>query len=100
MSDISGSYAIVVSTPMGDRNSVLNLSVNGSIVSGTLVNDNGTFDVTNGIVDDKQIKFDSIIVTILGQLTAHVCCVIADDKLSGTLKIPLGELKVIGHRIK
>ncbi|MBP9742571.1 MAG: hypothetical protein KBD37_04350 [Burkholderiales bacterium] len=99
MSDISGSYAITISTPMGDRNSVLNLIVNDSAVSGTLVNDKGTFDVTNGTFDGKQIIFDTVVITILGQLKAHVSCVIMDNQLSGKLKIPLGELQVVGHKI-
>ncbi|MDQ5920568.1 MAG: hypothetical protein QG673_624 [Pseudomonadota bacterium] len=95
---LSGTYAITVKTPLGERNSTLNLIVDGSLITGTIVNDKGSFDLTNGTVNDHQIEFDTVLSTMLGELKAHIQCTIIDDSLTGMIKLSLGEFQVIGHK--
>lgn len=96
---LSGTYAITVKTPLGDRNSTLNLIVDGSLITGTIVNDKGSFDLTNGTVNDNQIEFDTVLSTMLGELKAHIQCTIIDELLNGLIKLSLGEFEVIGCKI-
>lgn len=55
----TGTWNIVMKTPMGDREAVLTLAQEGDTLSGTMVADGNTIEVQEGKVEEGRAKWNA-----------------------------------------
>lgn len=95
---VSGTYEITVQTPLGKQTGSLTLTVEESSLTGTLVNSNGSFDLTDGRVHGNEVQFTTKIKTPMGKLKAQISGKVEGDTFKGTANLPLGSAEIEGIR--
>ena len=99
MSDIDGTWQLVLETPMGKREPQLTLKVDGDSVSGSLAGQGGSNDFSGGSVDGDSISIE-LTVSPQGQtIQLKMNATIDGDSLSGEVSGPQGNMPVSGTRI-
>ncbi|MEM7363294.1 MAG: hypothetical protein AAF525_04680 [Pseudomonadota bacterium] len=98
MTDINGTWQLIIETPMGKREPKLTLTTDGDRVSGTFAGQMGSTDFTDGQVDGNSVDI-SVDLNAMGQ-TIHLNLVatIEGDRLSGQVTTPQGQIQVTGVR--
>lgn len=82
MSELDGTYDVVVKSPLGDQKSVLTIKIDGSSFSGTNTDANGATNVS-GDVDGASISWKQAI-TVPMPITLQMKATVDGDSLKGT----------------
>lgn len=95
---IDGNWAIVLSTPMGEKTGTTVFKADGAVLTGTMTNEFGDTPVENGEIDGDHL-FWTTKMTQPMPMTLEFNVDVDGDSLTGTVKFgPLGEAPVRGTR--
>ena len=84
MAAIDGTWNTVVKSPLGDQKAVLTVKTDGASWTGSQAGDQGTAEITDGIVDGETIKWTmSIVVPMPMTLTCQATA--EGDTLTGSV---------------
>ncbi len=96
---VEGTYKIRVDTPVGVQEGKMTLIADGDSLKGRLENAAGSLEFTDGKVKGNSVEFTVKIKTPMGQLKALVTGVVAGNKFSGVVKLPIGSAQIDGVRV-
>lgn len=93
MSKLNGTWNITVHTFMGDMRSILNATVEGGVITGTVTDaSNGACSpIENGKVDGDQFSYQVTIKTAVGEMTNKLTGELVGDVLKGKSTNAMGE---------
>ena len=95
---VDGNWNIVMSTPMGDRNTTLSLTNTGGTLTGTQGAEGNTGEIFDGTVSGDDVAW-KISITNPMQLTLAFTGKVAGDSMSGEMGIgPMGSFPFTGMR--
>jgi hypothetical protein len=83
---VDGSWNIVVTTPMGDRNATLNLKSAGATLTGTQGDNASTSEIFDGTVNGDDVAW-KVSITNPMPLTLEFTGKVAGDAISGEMGI-------------
>lgn len=93
---ISGTWDIIMKTPMGDRDARLTLKQDGDALSGELAGDGKQTAIDNGRVENERLLWD-VSVTSPMPITLSFDCAMEGENLTGTVKLGMfGDAPVTG----
>ena len=81
-----GTWKITTNTPMGAQDATLDLTTDGSTLSGKMVGAQGEIDVTNGTVDGNHLTW-TVALTQPMPIELEFDATIDGDTISGTAKL-------------
>ena len=94
----TGSWNIVMKTPMGDREVVLNLTQDGEALSGEAVADGNSEPIQNGKIESGHAKFDMDLTSPM-PITLNFDLEANGDEIGGSVKLGMfGNSTVTGTR--
>ena len=95
MSKLNGTWNIVLHTYMGDMRSILNATVEGDTLTGTVTDaSNGAVaPVDNGKVDGEKFSYQVTIKTAVGEMTNTLAGELVGDMLKGKSSNAMGEFE-------
>jgi len=94
----AGTWNVVMKTPMGDRQVVMTLVENGADLSGSMVADDNTVDVSGGKVDGDRATWKADLTTPM-PITLEFDVGVSGDAMEGTVKLGMfGNSAVTGTR--
>ena len=95
---LEGSWNVVMKTPMGDRDAVATLSVDGDSLSGTVASDGNSTEIKDGKIEGGRGKFDVDVTTPM-PITLSFDIAADGDTMEGTVKLGMfGNAPVSGTR--
>lgn len=95
---VDGSWNIVLSTPMGDRNTTLTLKTAGSTLTGTQGAEGESTEIFEGAVNGDDVAWKVSIVNPM-PLTLAFSGKVSGDSISGEASIgPMGSFPFTGAR--
>ena len=95
---VDGNWAIVLSTPMGERSGTAVFKADGTVLTGTMTNEFGDTSVDDGEVDGDHLFWKTKMTQPM-PMTLEFTVDLDGDTLTGTVKFgPLGEAPVRGTR--
>lgn len=97
MGGISGTWDCVSSTPMGDQKSVMELSCDGSVVTGTAKTDLETITITDGQFDGSTFTW-KMRLTEPFRMSMSGEVVVDGDSFAGGVGGMLGKSDMTGRR--
>jgi len=101
MSNVAGKWDIIISVPMQKVRNLLEVTVDGETLTGTLTDPptGNVSELENGKVDGDNFSFESTVGSPFGPLAIVMSLKLnADDTISGTSKTKMGTFKVKGAR--
>jgi hypothetical protein len=95
---VDGKWNIVVDTPTGKTESVLDITTDGATLTGTSTSDGTVLNIDNGKVDDDRLLF-SVKIRKPMPIRLKFDVGVAGDKMDGEVKVGIfGKSKVVGTR--
>jgi hypothetical protein len=94
---VQGKWNITLKTPMGDRSGVLELSTEGSRLSGSMTDGKHSAAISDGRVDGNRLSWSAKITTPM-KLSLKFSALVDEDKISGSARHLLGSATFIGTR--
>ncbi|MBQ2782850.1 MAG: hypothetical protein IJE94_06645 [Oscillospiraceae bacterium] len=94
---MTGKWNLKIKTPMNTQTPVIDVVVEGDVLTGTLTDSNGTVAITDGKVGDK-VTFKAPLKTPFGVMDFDFTLEVNGDELSGKAKIKMGTMAVTGVR--
>lgn len=95
---VSGTYNVMLKTPMGVKKGQLILSADGEVLTGSLVALGSENPIENGIANGDNFTFSGELKTAMGK-TAFDCNGTVDgDAITGSVKTKKGTLALTGKR--
>lgn len=95
---VAGVYNCVTKSPMGDQNSVLTLTVDGDVVTGSNAGAMGSMDIENGKVEGNSATW-TMNMTVPMPMTLEASVTVDGDALTGSVKAgAFGEMAMSGTR--
>ena len=95
---IAGNWSIVVQVPGGEQKGVFDFRVDGNSLEGSMTNDDGVTNITDGRIKGNEFYFKIKLKTPVGQIKFTVTGTVAGDKISGKWKMVVGALEFSGVR--
>lgn len=97
---IDGKWQLTTSSPRGDVVAILEVKADGGAATGSLSNDDGSVDITQGKFDGKELtyRFEADLPP-LGHTKAKVALTFDGETLKGKTKLLIGSFDVVGVRI-
>ncbi len=95
---IAGSYAITIDIPGQAMPATINLSQQGSVVSGTMVFATGTSQIRDGRVTGNGFSFVTTVPFEGAQIDITVTGTISGNQVSGSIDSPMGTVPFSGTR--
>lgn len=81
-----GTWDITMNTPMGAQNAKLELSSDGSVLTGRMTSPQGDADVQEGTVDGNSLSWKADITTPIS-MTLEFSATLDGDSISGSVKL-------------
>lgn len=98
MSTVAGKWNVVIDSPLGKQEGVLDLKTDGSTLMGTSTGGGTTVDIFDGTVDGDRLRF-SIRIKQPMPMKLQFNLAVEGESLSGDVKAGiLGRQKVTGER--
>jgi hypothetical protein len=95
---VDGNWNITMSTPMGDRQTTLNLKSSGGALTGTQAAEGNSVDIFDGTANGDDV-FWKVSITDPMPLTLEFTGKVAGDSISGQMGIgPMGSFPFRGTR--
>jgi hypothetical protein len=98
-SHVDGKWNIVVDTPTGKTESVLDLATEGTALTGTSTSDDTVLDIEDGRIEDGRLVF-SVKIRKPMPIRLKFNIGVLGDELDGEVKVGIfGKSKVVGARL-
>jgi len=95
---VDGSWNLVMTTPMGERNATLNLTSAGATLTGTQGADGNSTEIFDGTVNGDDVAW-KVSITNPMPLTLAFTGKVSGDEISGDMDIgPMGSFPFTGKR--
>jgi hypothetical protein len=95
---VDGSWNLVMTTPMGERNATLNLTSAGATLTGTQGADGNSTEIFDGTVNGDDVAW-KVSITNPMPLTLEFTGKVAGNSMSGEMGIgPMGSFPFTGSR--
>ncbi len=94
----SGTYAIIIDVPGQPLNATLNLTQQGTTLSGTMVSQLGTSQVSNGSVSATGFSFTSTVQFGGASIDISMAGTVSGNNISGTVDSPQGTVPFSGTK--
>jgi len=96
---VDGKWKLTTFTPRGEVVAVLDVKVDDGVATGTLSNDDGSINISNGKFDGKELTYKFNAETPLGQAKGKAILEPDGEQLNGKVKLLVGSFKVEGVRV-
>ncbi len=96
---LTGTYEAKANTPMGEQEVKIDLQVDGSALSGTMVFMGRNLKIESGEVKGNTFSYDVHIKVALRKMDAHVEGHREGDGIAGSIKNPMGTFDFTGTRV-
>lgn len=94
-----GKWNIVVDTPTGKTESVLDLATEGATLTGTATTNGAMIDIEDGQVEDDRLRF-SVKIKKPMPVRLKFDVGVSGDQMEGEVKVGIfGKSKVVGARV-
>lgn len=95
---VDGTWKIEMKTPMGKQSGALDLKTDGESVTGTMANDLGSMDISDGKVDGDTATFKAVITEPM-PMTMTWSATVDGDAIKGTVGLgAMGKASFKGTR--
>jgi len=95
---VDGNWNIIMSTPMGDRNTTLSLKTAGGTLTGTQEAEGNSIDIFDGKANGDEVAW-KVSITNPMPLTLEFTGKVSGDSISGEMGIgPMGSFPFTGTR--
>jgi hypothetical protein len=94
---VEGKWNITISTPMGVRSGVLDLSVSGKTLTGSLSDAEHRVLISDGRVDGNQLSWKAKVTKPM-RLSFKFTAIVEQDRISGEARHLLGTASFSGTR--
>ena len=95
---VTGTWNIEIVAPIGKLGGTLVMNVDGGVLSGTLTDPNGTYDITDTSVNGNEFSFKCKLKTPMGAMAFTFAGAADGDKVAGTAKMMMGAMEFTGTR--
>lgn len=95
---LTGKWNASMASPLGELKAVLDLTVEGDAVTGTLSDDKGPSPISDGKVNGSEFTFKVKLKTPMGPMPFAFTGKVEGDKLSGKAKMAMGALDFTADR--
>ncbi|MGA2839431.1 MAG: hypothetical protein ABSG18_04515 [Steroidobacteraceae bacterium] len=93
-----GKWKITIKTPLGDKEGMLNLAVDGTSLSGSLFHAEHFAAINNGKIDGNKLEWSAKITKPV-RMTIKFAATVEGDRIQGKAKYLLGSASFSGSRI-
>ena len=94
----NGTWNTTINTPMGAQNGTLEMSVDGSDLSGKISSPQGEMAIENGAIDGDSLSWKAAITAPM-PMTLEFSATVDGDAITGTVKLgAFGEAEFSGTR--
>jgi len=95
---IGGTYAITIEVPGSPLGATLNLTQQGSSLTGTMVSQLGTSPISNGKATPNGFSFNASVMFGGASIEINVTGTVSGNQVSGTVDSPQGSVPFAGTR--
>lgn len=95
---VQGKWKITINTPTGDRSGVLELFVNGGILTGSLSDGDHHVAISEGKIDGNELSWRAKITKPM-RLSFKFTAVVAENRIKGAARHMLGTATFSGTRL-
>ena len=92
-----GTWNLVMKTPVGDKKISFAFAVDGTALTGTMIDDGKTTDIVKGTVEGDTLKWGAKVSKPM-PMTLQFSGTIAGDTVSGGAKSPFGTAQFTGKK--
>ena len=96
---VQGKWNIVLKTPVGDRQGVLELATSGSTLTGSMSDGEHSAAITDGRVDGNRLSWSAKITKPM-RLSLKIRAQVENDRISGSARHLLGSATFSGTRAR
>ncbi len=96
--DITGEWTLTIDTPRGVQNPVVQITATDGKLTGTYQSFRGPLDISSVAVDGNRFSFPLQITVPIGTIEVTYEGIIEDDRMTGLVKNPRGEVPFTGQR--
>ena len=94
----NGTWRTTINTPMGAQNGTLELTVDGSDLSGKMSSPQGEMAIENGAIDGETLSWQASITSPM-PMTLEFSATVDGDTIAGTVKLgAFGDAEFSGTR--
>jgi hypothetical protein len=95
---VQGRWQISIKTPMGDKSGVLELSVSGDTLTGSLSDGEHHVAISDGKVSGNELRWSAKITKPM-RMSFKFTAIVEENRISGTARHMLGTAAFTGTRI-
>ena len=95
---VQGKWHITIKTPMGDKSGVLDLTVDGKTLTGSLSDAEHHVAISDGRVEGNKLSWKAKITTPM-RLSFKFSAIVEQDRISGDARHLLGSATFSGTRV-
>lgn len=95
---ITGKWNIEITAPIGKLGGTLDLTADGSVLTGTLTDPNGTYDITDASANGEEFTFKCKLKTPMGGMAFTFTGKVDGDAMNGKAKMMMGSMEFTGTR--
>jgi hypothetical protein len=95
---VQGKWHITIKTPMGDKSGVLDLTVSGKTLTGSLSDAEHHVAISDGRVEGNKLSWKAKITKPM-RLSFKFSATVEQDRISGDARHPLGSATFSGTRV-
>jgi len=95
---VQGKWNITIKTPMGDKSGVLDLTVSGKTLTGSLSDDEHHVAISDGRVEGNKLSWKAKITKPM-RLSFKFSATVEQDRISGDARHLLGSATFSGTRV-
>ena len=95
---VTGKWNIEIVAPIGKLGGTLDLTADGNVLTGTLTDPNGTYDITDASVNGNEFSFKCKLKTPMGAMAFTFTGAVDGDSIGGKAKMMMGSMDFTGAR--
>ena len=96
---IAGSFQVIINSPLGDRETTLNLDVTGEAVSGSIHSEDVLQNFSGGVINGNEVSWE---MDLTRPVPLHLICtaIVKGNLISGVMRLgAFGDANFSGTRI-
>lgn len=95
---VQGKWKITINTPMGEKSGVLELLVNGKMLTGSLSDADHHVAITDGKIEGNRLSWQAKVTKPM-RLNFKFTAIVDEDRISGSARHMLGSATFSGTRV-
>jgi hypothetical protein len=95
---VQGKWKITINTPMGEKSGVLELLVNGKLLTGSLSDADHHVAISEGKIEGDRLSWQAKITKPM-RLSFKFTAIVDEDRISGSARHMLGSATFSGTRV-